>query len=210
MVRVTGLPVRQEIMTVDETTARRNLALRADCFTLLVFGGSRGAMSINRAMLDLMVRCQQEDMQIIWITGEAAYAEIELALRERIDYKQMKGKLLLSPYMYNMPEAMAVADLALCRAGASTLCELAVLGLPAVLVPYPYAAENHQEKNARAWLEKNAVEMIIDEFLDGDTLYKHIMALKDDRARLEEMSHNISSQARPNALKEIADIILAG
>jgi len=110
--------------------------------------------------------------------------------------------------MNNMNEALVVSDLAVCRAGASTLSELAVMGLPAILIPYPYAAENHQEMNARALLQKKAATMVIDEFLDGDTLYQRLSELMFDPQRLKQMSNNMKQQARPNALKDIIDIIL--
>lgn len=203
LVRVTGLPVRQEILKAAETRARRN-----DTFTLLAFGGSLGAASINRAMLDFIERVQEEDMQVIWMAGEDNCDEMKHALHKRLDVEKMRCRLQLLPYIDNMPEVMAQADLAVCRAGASTLSELAIMGLPAILVPYPYAAENHQEKNARAWAAKNAVEMIIDEFLDGDTLYKKVMELRNNPTRLGDMSAKLQKEGHPNALVDILDIIL--
>ncbi|MEN6350663.1 MAG: undecaprenyldiphospho-muramoylpentapeptide beta-N-acetylglucosaminyltransferase [Syntrophomonas sp.] len=208
-IKVTGLPVRREILAVDRDEAKRKLQLEKDKFTLLAFGGSRGAMSINRAMLEVIERYKNENMQIIWISGESGYKEIQEEIQKRLTLKSMKCRLELFPYMFNIEEALAAADLAVCRAGASTISELAVLGLPAILIPFPYAAENHQEKNARALQAKNAARLVIDEFLDGDTLYKNIEQLRQDKAQLEEMSANISKEARPNALKDIIDIILA-
>lgn len=206
-VKITGLPVRRDILDVNAQWARQELGLLEGKFTLLVFGGSRGARTINRAMLEAMERLQQEDMQIIWVTGENGYQEIKANLADKVDMDSIQCKLQLLPYMDNINLALASADLALCRAGASTLCELAVVGLPAILVPYPYAAENHQEMNARALLNKNAAAMVIDEFLDGDTLYKKVSELKSDQARLKAMSNNIRREARPHALKDIVDIV---
>ncbi|MDD3271839.1 MAG: undecaprenyldiphospho-muramoylpentapeptide beta-N-acetylglucosaminyltransferase [Syntrophomonadaceae bacterium] len=208
LIKLTGLPVRKDILNVDVGRARQKLGLTEDKFTLLVFGGSRGAMSINRAMVGAMDRLQHEDIQIIWLTGENGYEETKNSLAERVDLHDMKCNLQILPYMYNMNEALAVSNLAVCRAGASTLCELAVMGLPAILVPYPYAAENHQEMNARALLQKMAVTMVIDEFLDGDTLYQRVSELISDPQRLKQMSNNMRQQARPHALKDIVDIIL--
>ncbi|MGE5390584.1 MAG: undecaprenyldiphospho-muramoylpentapeptide beta-N-acetylglucosaminyltransferase [Deltaproteobacteria bacterium] len=208
MVKVTGLPVRKDIFITDRQRARAGLGIREDVFTLLVFGGSQGAASINRAMVEFMERCQDEDIQVIWMAGQANAAEIERTLRDRVDLDRMRCRLKLLPYIHNMPEVMAAVDLAVCRAGASTLSELAILGLPAILIPYPYAAENHQEHNARALAAKKAVEMIIDEFLNGDTLYKNVMELKRDPAQLGEMSTNLRRESHPNALNDILDIIL--
>ncbi len=108
-----------------------------------------------------------------------------------------------------MEQALAAADLAVCRAGASTVAELTILGLPAILIPYPYAAENHQEKNARALMEKKAVDMVIDEFLDGDTLFRKIRKLRQDKALLLEMKENLLKEAKPDALQDIVEIVIA-
>lgn len=207
--KITGLPVRRDILDVNAQWARQELGLVEGKFNLLVFGGSRGARSINSAMLNAMERLQKEDIQIIWLTGESGYQEIKANLADKVNMDSMQCKLQLLPYMDNINLALAASNLALCRAGASTLCELAVVGLPAILVPYPYAAENHQEMNARALLNKNAATMVIDEFLDGDTLYQKVNELKSDQARLKVMSDNIRQEARPNALKDIVDIVLS-
>ena len=141
---------------------------------------------------------------MIWISGEMEYEGISPQI-ESLRFN--KDRLLLKPFMHNIEDAMAAADLALCRAGASTLSELAILGLPAILVPYPYAAENHQEKNAGPCCKK-AATMVIDEFLDGETLYKKLEELRKNKDILKQMSSNIKNEARPNALNKILDIIL--
>lgn len=208
LIKLTGLPVRKDILNVNAGEARQKLSLKEDKFTLLVFGGSRGAMTINQAMVGAMDRLQHEDIQIIWLTGENGYQDTKKSLADKVDLHDMKCNLQIFPYMNNMNEVLAVSNLAVCRAGASTLSELAIMGLPAILVPYPYAAENHQEMNARALLQKKAVTMVIDEFLDGDTLYQRVSELMFNPQRLKEMSNNMQQQARPNALTDIVDIIL--
>jgi len=207
-IKVTGLPVRKEIMTANRATAKKNLGLDDKRFTLLAFGGSLGAMSINRAMLDFIDRSRDEALQIIWLTGQSAFEAMQAELEKRLDLKKMRCKLSMLPYLYTMEDALAAADLAVSRAGASTVCELEVLGLPAILVPYPYAADNHQEKNARALVEKNAALMVIDEFLDGYTLYQKVQELKNRPEQLHAMGQNMRKEAKPDALKEIVDEIL--
>lgn len=208
--KVTGLPVRKKILEVDSDKAGKNIGFNNENrFTLVVFGGSRGARSINLAMLDLIERYQNELINVIWVTGEKGYDGIKTELDKRLDIEKSQCNLQMLPYMYNIEEALAVSDLAICRAGASTLSELTVLGLPAILIPYPYATENHQEKNARALLEKKAADMVIDEFLDGDTLYNKIEELRKSNSKLQSMSDNMRNEARPNALNDILDIILA-
>lgn len=206
--RVTGLPVRQEIMSVDRGQARKNLGLDEKTFTLLAFGGSLGAMSINRAMLDYIDRSRDETLQIIWITGQSSYQSMQDELDRRFDRNKMRCHLSMLPYMYNMQEALAAADLAVCRAGAGTVCELQALGLPAILVPYPFATDNHQEKNARALVDKNAACMVIDEFLDGYTLYQKVQELRNKPQQLKQMGQNMQKEAKPHALKDIVDEII--
>lgn len=205
---VPGLPVRKEILDIYQGRMIKSSKFESGLFTVLAFGGSRGAMSINKAMLDLVVRYRKESIQIIWITGERNYKEIQEKVEAGLDRKGMKLILHLLPYMYNIEEAFRTANLAICRAGAGTLSELTLLGLPAVLIPYPYAADNHQEYNARALLDKKAVEMVIDEFLDGDTLYKKVEALRRNPELLQEMSANMRKQAKPAALDEILEVLI--
>lgn len=204
---VTGLPVRKEIGQVDKDTARKMLQLKSDQFTLVVFGGSRGAASINKAMSEMLFRIGSMQMQVIWITGEANYQEIITQISDAAG--NPPENVSIRPYMYDIEIALAAADLAVCRAGASTISELAILGLPAIFIPYPYAAENHQEKNARVLVEKNAADMIIDEFLDGDTLFKRIERIRQDKTILKTMGQNMLNEAKPDALKKIMQVILS-
>lgn len=206
-IKLTGLPVRQEILNINRKQTK--LKNENNKFKLLAFGGSLGAATINQAMLQLVERYRNLDLDITWIAGQAGYEEMKEALDKKIDAQSLNCTVKILPYMYNIEEAMAVADLAICRAGASTVCELQVLGLPAILVPYPYAAENHQEKNARALVDKKAAIMIIDEFLDGDNLYKQIQELRNNQTKLQEMGQNMIKEARPNALRDIVDEIMA-
>ena len=207
-IEITGLPVRQAITSVNRAQAYDKWGFSPDVFTLVAFGGSQGAASINRAMLGFLDRIRAERSQVIWMTGHKQYEEL-LEQVNGLQLGQSKVTLVLKPYLDHIEDALAAADLAVCRAGASTLSELAVLGLPAVLAPYPYASDNHQEKNARALLEKKAVEMIIDEFLDGDTLYEKIESLRHQPEQVRFMAANMKKEAKPNALDDILNIILS-
>ncbi|HZK43349.1 MAG TPA: undecaprenyldiphospho-muramoylpentapeptide beta-N-acetylglucosaminyltransferase [Syntrophomonadaceae bacterium] len=207
-ITITGLPVRQEIMQANRNEAKKELGLD-NRFTLVAFGGSRGAASINRGMLGLIDRYRKvPNLQIIWITGENNYTEIKDKIQSQIGLENLQCKLLLYPYMFNIENALVAADLAVCRAGASTVAELSILGLPAILVPYPYATDGHQEKNAKTLLEKKAADMVIDEFLDGDTLYKKVEYYRNNINELDHMKQNLLKEAKPNALRDIVDIIM--
>ncbi|NLF46069.1 MAG: undecaprenyldiphospho-muramoylpentapeptide beta-N-acetylglucosaminyltransferase [Syntrophomonadaceae bacterium] len=203
---ITGLPVRKEIGQVDKDNARKKLQINEELFTLIVFGGSRGAASINRAMLEMIPFIDGEPMQAIWITGEMNYQEIMSQIRD--SRGNSPANLYIHPYIYEMGVALAAADLAICRAGASTVAELALLGLPAIFIPYPYAADNHQEKNARALVAKKAADLVIDEFLDGDTLFKRINKIRLDKTILEKMRQNMLKEAKPDAMEMIMQVVL--
>mgnify|MGYP000871700251 CR=1 FL=1 len=207
-VSVTGLPVRSEILAARRNEGLRQLGFSEGIFTLVAFGGSRGAMSINQAMLRVIERYLMEKIQILWITGETGYNEM---IRELPRPTGGRGVLTLKvlPYMSNIEDALAAASLVVCRAGAATLAELAVLGVPAILVPYPYAAENHQEKNALSLKAKGAAQVIIDEFLDGDVLFDRVEKLRNDPSRLRRMAESMQKEGKPEALQEIVDIIMS-
>ena len=204
---VTGLPVRSEIAQTTKNQGLERFGFSSSVFTLLVFGGSLGAASINQAMLRVLERYIKEPMQIIWITGEKGYQNIKDKIPAAV-CQSTSLKLEVLPYLQEMEYALAAADLAVCRAGAATLSELSVVGLPAILVPYPYSAENHQEKNARSLAAKGAAEVIIDEFLDGDVLFKKIEELRSNPVKLQEMASKMKAQGKPEALNRIVDIIV--
>jgi len=206
-VRITGLPVRKEM--VDNYWQGKDVVkdYKERPFQVLVFGGSRGADSINNAMLDLLDKHSDTELSFNWITGTCHYEDIISAVN-KISDKRGQLNVSVSPYLYEMGAAMSSAHLAVCRAGAGTISELMLSGLPAILVPYPYAAEGHQEKNARALKEKNAVHMIIDDFLDGDTLFTAVKALLHDEKRLHNMRAQLLKEAKPNALQDILATVL--
>lgn len=208
-VKVTGLPVRKEIVQIYEQQRDLPKNFTSLPFQVIVFGGSRGAASINKAMLDLLNKYTDDDqIQFQWVTGTDHYESMKSAVRERLKAYRLPA-VTLHPYLYDMGSVMAASQLAVCRAGASTISELALLGLPAILVPYPFAADGHQEKNARALSEKNAVQMVIDEFLDGNTLYNIIESLRHDEKRLHGLRVQLLKEAKPHALEDILSAVLA-
>lgn len=201
-IKLTGLPVRPEIATADRASAMERLELNPDRFTLVAFGGSRGAMSLNRAVLGLVDKYKATNIQIVWITGDNNYRDVMAALGGQVP----EGVRIL-PFMFDMENALAAADLAVCRAGAATIAELGVRGVPAILVPYPYAAENHQEKNARALQKKGAALMIIDEYLEPESLFAKIEELRSNKFRLTRMGQLMREEGHPEALESILQVV---
>ncbi|HWJ03534.1 MAG TPA: undecaprenyldiphospho-muramoylpentapeptide beta-N-acetylglucosaminyltransferase, partial [Verrucomicrobiae bacterium] len=208
-VEVTGLPVRPGILAVSREQGVRALGLDPRKFTILVTGGSRGARSINLAVAELVQHiAQRRDVQMIVATGTATHEEFMTKVEEQgVDLTTVKN-IIVKPYIYEMQEALAAADLCICRAGAAFLSELLVKGKPSILIPYPFAAENHQEHNAKAIADKGAGLLILDKDLSGERLWQEISSLLDNRARLNQMAGAARGLGKPEAMDRISEIIL--
>jgi len=163
---VTGVPVRPSVLRGDRELARRAFGL-TDRFTILVLGGSQGAMSLNRAVGEAATLMMYEPIQMLHQTGREhlEWVRREIGHREHVGPPVIRQIPL--PFIEQMGDAYAAADLVICRAGASTLAEVTAWGLPAILVPYPYAAGRHQDANARLLASAGAVEVIPDAELTG-------------------------------------------
>ena len=204
---LTGTPVRPEFYSpLAPADARKRLGLHPAKTTILMFGGSQGARTINVAASALVARRRLPPAwQVLHIAGDRDY---EWMLAERNAERNDNGYVLM-PHLAEMALAYAAADVAVCRAGASTLAELATTGTPSILVPYPYAAENHQSKNAHAFVTAGAAAVIDDAELDPDALYWKLVEIVED-SRLASMGDAARSLGRPRALSDMVERILTG
>ena len=176
---------------------------------MLVSGGSRGARSIDRAMVGVLKAVQDHpEVQFLLVTGKGEYEDVMRRLKEAEVDLAASPHIRVEPYLYDMPEAMAMADLAVFRAGATGLAELMARGVPAILVPYPYAAENHQEYNARALERAGAARVILDRDLTDKTLSALLGELLSESGKLQRMAEASRALGRPEAADEIADLVL--
>lgn len=207
---VTGNPIRPEIMSAQRDDAFKELQLDPQKLTLLVSGGSRGARTINQAMLKVHEHFYGSDrLQILHVTGQNEYNSIVGNLEQSgIDLSQ-SGNIRIIPYLYSMPLALAVADMAIFRAGAIGLAELTARGIPAVLIPYPYAAENHQEYNAKVLAREQAATVILDRELTGEKLIVQLEDWLDHSDKLSRMAEASRRLGRPEAAMSIAKQALA-
>lgn len=205
---LTGLPVRPEIGTVSRRQGAQSLGLNPEQLTILVTGGSRGARSINQAMPTVLKHlAQRPDIQVIWATGKATYAETVQSLKnEGISWERKNWRVL--EYLKDMPEALACTDLFIGRAGATTLAEIMVAGKPGILIPYPFAAENHQEFNARALEKDGAALVILDKDLTGEKLWAVLQELMHKPEELRKMGKAAQNSGQPNALDKIVKVCL--
>jgi UDP-N-acetylglucosamine--N-acetylmuramyl-(pentapeptide) pyrophosphoryl-undecaprenol N-acetylglucosamine transferase len=202
---LTGNPVRMQVLRGSIESAYRLFSLEKGIFTVFAFGGSSGAKSINIALIDALnyLHDLKDKIQFLHQTGLKDYENIRQAYRKR----EFKGTI--TPFIYQMGEAYAVADIVISRAGATTLAELTDLGKPAILIPYPYAAGNHQELNARKLLEMGAAKMILDLELNGEILARNIRELYTNETMRNEMKRNSSSIGRPDACERVVDIAMS-
>jgi UDP-N-acetylglucosamine--N-acetylmuramyl-(pentapeptide) pyrophosphoryl-undecaprenol N-acetylglucosamine transferase len=200
---VTGVPVRQEFFQVG-MEGQHGLAkpsCNVNCpATLLVFGGSQGAHAINQAMVDALPGLKKEvpKLHIVHQLGEKDYELAQAA------YLHSELPAELSPFITDMAGAFQRADLLICRSGASTIAEITAAGKPSILVPFPYAADDHQTRNAEALVRAGAAIMIRESDLNADSLLKTVLALLADRPRLAKMGEAARKLAHPNAAGEIA------
>ncbi len=200
---VTGYPLQENRLSASRKEALAHFKLEARRKTLLVFGGSRGAQNINIALGECLGRLLDDGTQILHITGERDW---ERALRQAGELRDHSAYRAF-PYLHDdMGLAFAAADLALCRAGASTLAELPLFALPAILVPYPFAWR-YQKVNADYLSERGAAIRLNDEDLSVQ-LYEAVSALLRDEARLSEMSRQSRALANPAGAAALARLLI--
>jgi UDP-N-acetylglucosamine--N-acetylmuramyl-(pentapeptide) pyrophosphoryl-undecaprenol N-acetylglucosamine transferase len=197
----TGRPVPRAIFDADRDRARAGFGIGEQEPCLLVFGGSLGARSVNEAVVAAFAAGPPRGFHILHISGSRDYAAIAERIGEAADYG-------LIEYLPNLGEALAAADLVLCRSGGSVF-ELTAAGRPALLVPYPHASGDHQRENARWMADAGAAIVIDDSELSAELLRAEVGALIGDPARLAEMGAAARAISKPDAAGRIATEILS-
>ena len=194
--KVTGVPVRAAFFQIAPKVA-------GGIPTLLVFGGSQGAHAINQAMIESLagLRAKVPALHVIHQTGERDYNSVQTA------YQSAGISSEVHKFIDDMPGTFARADLLVCRSGASTVGEITAAGKPAVFVPFPRAADDHQNKNARALENAGAAVVVEESKLEAAYLVETIVALLRYPARLRTMSEAAKSLAHPKAVEEIAEMV---
>ena len=203
-----GNPLRDGFGGLSYGAARKKLGLKEDERLVLSFGGSLGAERLNRAALELMEDLAKKDptVRIIHACGTAKYQAVdEEFCRRGLD---SLPNVELAPYIYDMPTKMAAADVLICRAGAMTVSELALMKKACIMVPSPNVVDNHQYKNAKALADRDAVVMLEDTDLEPGIMAHEVSALLADAARRERLGENISAFALADANKRIYDELM--
>lgn len=208
---VTGNPVREDLLGLDRdadrASARERFGLAADVPTLLVFGGSQGAGSVNRAIVDAHPRWDVEALQVIHAAGRGQHEQTAAAW-EPVRAQRPEIAVDVVDFIDDMAQAYAAADVVVCRAGATSIAELTVLGIPAVLVPYPHATGDHQTLNAQALEQTGGATMIADGDLDGAALVAAAQPLLTDPAQHARMATASKTFGRPDAAANVARLVL--
>lgn len=194
-IKVTGNPVRESLTRIDREAALRKFNLNTEKKTLLILGGSLGAASINEATAVSIALFIEKNIQVIWQTGSAYYEK----------YKNLENEgIKISPFIEDMNLAYSATDMVVARAGATTIAELLVLGIPSILIPSPNVAENHQYYNAKSLADENAVILIEDKNV-GEFLAEQIIKTMFDTGKLAELKINSTKLGKPSAADLIAE-----
>lgn len=204
---VTGLPVRREIAKADRDFARATLGLRESDMLVLSMGGSLGADAVNNAVIGMLEKLQNEsNLLFLHVTGKLG-AWVWDVLKEKGINHGKGTNIEIREYIDNMDICLPACDLVISRAGASSISEIQAVGKPAILIPSPNVAENHQFHNAMALVENDGAILVEEKNLDSEILVKTVLELKNNPARLHKISLNVSKNAKLNALSEICNII---
>lgn len=207
-IQVTGNPIRNEFSTLTKQNARQNSGLE-DKLTLLVMGGSQGAKSINNAIIPVAKKLIEEfDICILHQSGKKRYDEsIELLNIYFPDYKESRNYKLF-PYIDDMPSILKASDITIARSGSLSLSEIQASGVASILIPYPYSAGKHQQKNAQALVEEGSAVIIDDFELTPEILYEKLSEILKDKEKLNQMQNNAIKYAKPEAAKQITKNII--
>jgi len=190
---VTGTPIRTELKRLDRQVARQRLGMREYLTTLLVMGGSQGASVITQAIIKSLPSLQDVPLQVIHLSGgrdERLVAD---------NYRRENIPAFVAAFHHRMEEVYSAADLIVARAGAASLAEFAAFSLPGILIPFPYAADDHQSRNAEIFARAEAAILLKESELSGELLAGKIKELIGDAQKLRCMSENCSRLAPENA-----------
>ena len=192
---VTGLPVRPEFFSVTPKTTGP--------FTILITGGSGGSRTLNRASRESwpLFRKHAPEIRIVHQTGNTEHE----ALAQEFAKSGLEGEVV--PFIRDMANAFGQADLVVARSGAGSVNELAAAGMPSILVPFPFAADDHQQKNAEALRDSGAARMVLDREMNGERLLQEILLLRQNFAELEQMRKSVKQFAHPGAAERAADVM---
>jgi UDP-N-acetylglucosamine--N-acetylmuramyl-(pentapeptide) pyrophosphoryl-undecaprenol N-acetylglucosamine transferase len=190
-------PIRSSLSRVNRNEGLKFFNLPPEDKTIFIFGGSQGARGINDAVSRIAPKLYKDKINLLWQTGSSDYEKI------KSEFKDFSDRIRIMEFIEKMDYAYSASDIVICRSGITSIMEIAFLGIASILVPYPFAAENHQEKNARSLEKEAAALVILQEKLDIE-LYGKIISLINDEDNLKKLRANVSRFADPDAARKIA------
>jgi UDP-N-acetylglucosamine--N-acetylmuramyl-(pentapeptide) pyrophosphoryl-undecaprenol N-acetylglucosamine transferase len=203
---ITGNPIRGDILTIDREEAYKFLDIDPNKPFILSFGGSGGQKRLNDAIFYVIKEnYNNSKFQLLHVTGKRFYDDFMGELQE--ENIILKDNIKIVPYFYDMPKALNTADLMITSAGAITIAEMTAVGVPSIIIPKSYTAENHQEFNAKALEKKGASVVILEKDLNGEKLNDTIFKLLNDKEKLFKMKKNSRSLGKTDACNKIVDMI---
>ena len=206
-VKITGNPVRQDLFEIDKDSAYKELQVNKAIPLILSFGGSGGQKSLNDTMFKFIVKnINNTKIQILHITGERFYEKFVSDLKS-VGIEMPTENIKIEPYFHEMAKVLNIADLAITSGGAITIAELTAVGLPSIIVPQAYTAENHQEYNAKALEDKGAGVMIKEAELNVELLSEKVFDLLENPSKLKIISENSKKIGIRNADEKIVELI---
>lgn len=198
-VAFTGNPRASEVLGKDGIAGRLSMGLSATMPTVVIFGGSRGARPINEAVIKSLSDFSTQPYQVLYITGDVHYEDV----RKEVELIGNPSNVIIKPFVHNMPEVLAGADLVVSRAGATTLAELTSLGIPSILIPSPYVTNNHQEKNARSLSDRGAAVLLLESELTGKALTHTIDDILLDKEKQRTMKDAAKKIGVPDSAERL-------
>jgi UDP-N-acetylglucosamine--N-acetylmuramyl-(pentapeptide) pyrophosphoryl-undecaprenol N-acetylglucosamine transferase len=202
-----GNPIRKRVFSdISKAEAKKLFHLSHSKKVILAIGGSQGAVKINELIYGLKKNFPDElkDTGIIWSTGDYSYEKYSTLVKEELD----GGSVFLSPFIERVGEAYAAADFAVSRSGAGVMMELAAMGIPSLLIPYPFAAYDHQNKNADSFVEAGAAVKIMDSESTPENGARVLFDILNNPRMLKDMSEAALAAAKPEAAASIVDSIV--
>ncbi len=204
-ISINGNPIREQFKTLTKEQARQNMNLENKT-TITIMGGSQGAKSIDDATIQCLKQIfEKYDVQVIFQTGAKHYENTIKALEEVYPEFEHNKNLVIKPYFDDMVTALKATDIAISRAGSLSLSEICACGIAPILIPYPYAAADHQRKNAKSLLNKNACLYLEDKETTGETLLEKLDELLSDPEKLASIQANTRALAKLDATQTIVE-----
>lgn len=199
-----GNPVRKEVLNYDRETSRKEYKLKQQDIFIYSFGGSGGQVSLNKGIIDVINKYNGKDnIKILHVTGKRLYEDF----KQQIANIELKSNIEIRDYMYDAPSALSASDIVIGSAGAITIAEITAVGVPSILIPKTYTAENHQEYNARALEKEGAAKVILEKDLDGDKLICAIEEIIENKNTLNTMALNSKRLGNINVEDKIYEVM---